>query len=139
MRTSDAGIALIKQNEGFEPRVYDDVGRPAIGYGHDIQGDVPVTWERKGISEEEATNLLKADVGRVEVILNQLIPSDCTQNQYDALVDFAYNLGTGSLKTMLAHGWDQVPEQILRWNHIGTVVNAGLTARRQAEVEMFNS
>jgi len=140
MQTSEKGIAFIKSNEGFAAHVYNDVGKNAIGYGHDIEGDVPAPWAAYGITEAEADTLLRSDLAhRYEPAVNALIPADCTQGQYDALVDFAYNLGVGALRTMVAHGWDQIPIQTLRWNHIGTAENAGLTARRVAEVDLFNS
>lgn len=141
MRTSEAGIALIKTNEGFSARWYNDNGKQAIGYGHDAQpGDVYA----EGITLLDADTLLRHDLAtRFEPPLNRLVSPDCTQNQFDALVDFAYNLGIGNLRTMLAHGWDQVPTQILRWCKVqdpvtGEYVDSpGLKARRAAEAALF--
>ncbi|MGO8792923.1 MAG: lysozyme [Terriglobia bacterium] len=135
MQISENGIRFIESFEGFAGKVYNDVGHPAIGYGHDLQ---PGESYPDGITQPEAEALLIQDVNtRYAPVVNGLIPSDCTQNQFDALCSFAYNLGTGSLGTMLAHGWDQVPVQIPRWNKVSGQPNAGLTARRQAEVELF--
>ena len=135
MQTSESGIQFIKQNEGFSANVYNDNGRQAIGYGHDL---LPEESFAAGISLDEADLLLRKDLARrYEPAVNALIPPYCTQGQFDALADFAYNLGVGSLRTMLSHGWEQVPQQIPRWNHVNGVENAGLTARRQAEVKMF--
>lgn len=136
MQTSEAGIAFIKRNEGFAARVYDDVGKQAIGYGHDLQPGESFIQ----ISLDQADLLLRQDLAsRYEPSVNALVPPNCTQNQFDALADFAYNLGVASLRMMVGHGWEQVPEQILRWDHVAGKVNAGLTARRQAEVLMFQS
>lgn len=136
MQTSEQGIAFLKRNEGFSAHVYNDVGKQAIGYGHDL---LPGESFPDGISQDEADLLLRKDLAsRYEPAVNALIPADCTQGQYDALVDFCYNLGATNLRTMLAHGWEQVPVQVPRWNHVGGVENAGLTARRQAEVEMWS-
>jgi GH24 family phage-related lysozyme (muramidase) len=137
MKTSEQGVSLIKLYEIFSARVYSDVGKPAIGYGHDL---LPNEVYASGISEADADALLRLDLAtRYEPAVNALIPNGCTQSQFDALVDFAYNLGNGSLKTMLGHGWEDVPNQILRWNHVLGAVNLGLTKRRQAEVDLFNS
>ena len=146
MQTSENGIAFIKQNEGFVPHVYDDNGHPAIGYGHDIQGDVPEAWARNGITEPSADSLLRADLSaRFEPRLNALIPPGIlpTQNQYDALVDFDYNLGGTALATMMHHGWTQIPTQVPAWCykhvHGASVKDDGLEARRAKEVALFNT
>lgn len=137
MRISENGIAMIKRFEGFAAHVYNDVGHQAVGYGHDLQ---PGEEYPNGISQDEADLLLRKDLAsRYEPTVSACVPPECTQNQYDSLCSFAYNLGTGALKTMLAHGWEFVPEQILRWNHVGGVENAALSARRQQEAALFKS
>jgi lysozyme len=137
MRTSENGIQAIKGHEGFSAHVYNDNGKQAIGYGHDLQPDESFP---DGITLDEGDTLLRADLAnRYEPAVNALIPPDCTQSQFDALVDFCFNLGPASLKKMLAHGWEDVPNQIPRWNHVNGQPNAGLTARRNAEVALFNS
>jgi lysozyme len=137
MQTSEGGLSLIRKSEGFSANIYDDNGKQAIGYGHDL---LPGESFAPPITGEEAETLLRKDLAtRFEPAVNALIPADCTQNQFDALVDFCFNLGPANLKTMLAHGWEDVPNQIPRWNHSGGKVSPGLTARRQAEVDLFNS
>ena len=136
MQISENGIRFIESFEGFSSKVYNDVGHPAVGYGHDLQ---PGESFPDGITQPEAEALLIKDVNtRYAPVVNSLIPTECTQNQFDALCDFAYNLGTGSLGTMLAHGWDQVPVQIPRWNKVSGEPNPSLTRRRQAEVDLFD-
>lgn len=137
MKTSQAGLDLITSSEGFSANVYNDNGRPAIGYGHDIQ---PGESFPDPITQSEALALLQNDLEtRFEPAVNALIPPDCTQGQFDALVDFCFNLGPANLQTMLVHGWEDVPNQIPRWCHIGGVESKGLLARRQKEVVLFNS
>jgi len=136
MQISPEGIALIEENEGFEPHVYSDNGKQAIGFGHDLLLGESFP---DGITEEEASALLDKDLALVEITLAGIVPKSCTQNQWDALCDFGYNLGVGALKTMLGHGWDFVPDQIIRWNHENGVVSPGLTERRQKELELFNT
>ncbi len=140
MQTSTAGIAFIKTNEGFVAHVYDDNGKPCIGYGHDL---LPEESFPHPITEDEAELLLRGDLALIEVTLNIAVPQTCTQNQFDALCDFAYNAGIGSLKKMLGHGWSQVAAEMPRWQYEDVdgiqKINPGLAARRAKEVALFNS
>lgn len=139
MTTSENGIAFIKSHEGFAAFEYNDNGHAAIGYGHDL---LPNESYPNGISIATAVSILQSDLtNRFEPPLNEYLTQHgitLTQNQFDAWIDFAYNLGTASAITMIAHGVDQVPVQMLRWNHINGQVSSGLTARRQAEVKLWN-
>jgi len=131
-----AGIEFIKEFEGCVLHVYNDVaGKPTIGIGHLIRPDEDFS---AGITQEQAESLLFDDMERFENAVNNLAPN-CNQNQFNALCSFAFNLGTGSLATMLAHGWDEVPQQILYWDHSGGVKVKGLTRRREAESALFTS
>ena len=131
-----AGIDFIKGFEGFSATVYSDVaGFPTVGYGHKL---LPGESYPDGITEAGATALLASDVEPVSIAVATLAPQ-CNQNQHDALCSFAYNLGAGSLRTMLGHGWADVPNQIPRWVHAGGVVVPGLVTRRAAEVALFLS
>ena len=139
MQTSENGIALIKKSEGFVAHVYNDVGAPAIAYGHRL---LPGESFPNGISPDEADLLLRKDLtSRFEPMVNSRVPAGCTQGQFDALVDFVYNVKNQpiALEQLLSHGWDQVPTQLPRWCHIEGKEDKGLLTRRQAEVEMFNS
>ena len=137
MTIDEAGIDFIKGFEGLSLNVYNDVaGKPTIGIGHLIKPseDFPAP-----ITLEQAEQLLWADLETPEQALAKLVPATCTQNQWNALCSFAFNLGVGSLETMLGHGWDEVPTQILRWDKAGGKQVAGLTRRRQAEAALFVS
>ena len=136
MNISEKGIQFIKSNEGLSLKPYPDMGGFSIGYGHHYPPGVYVPSE---ITEDQATNLLLADLKRVETCLDSLVPADCTQNQYDALCDFGYNLGIGAMDMMLSHGWSDVPNQMPRWIYAGGKVNQGLVERRKKEVALFNS
>jgi lysozyme len=135
MQTSQRGLALIMGNEGFSATVYPDAGQEAIGYGHDL---LPGESYPEGITREEARALLAQDVGKVENAVNSL-GWPLNQNQFDALIDFGFNLGIGALQTLCGHGIENVPEQIPRWNHCEGVVSAALTARRASEVALWNT
>ncbi len=137
MTIDQAGLDFIKSFEGFSPVVYKDaVGKPTIGYGHLIKPneDFPTT-----ISLLQGETLLYDDLEGVEARILSLAPGSITQNQFNALCSFGFNLGVGALQQMLAHGWDQVPAQILRWDHANGVILAGLARRRQAESKLFTS
>jgi GH24 family phage-related lysozyme (muramidase) len=136
VQISPAGIALIESNEGFSSAPYNDNGKTAWGFGHD---QLPQEAVPASVTREQAEATLISDLTFVQNALTELVPSSCTQNQWDALCDFGYNLGVASLKTMLAHGWDQVPEQIGRWCHVNGAVSQGLTVRRNAEITLFNA
>jgi lysozyme len=136
MKTSQNGLNLIETSEGFRDTIYLDVaGKATIGYGHLIKSGEDFST---GITQEQGQALLQADVEIAEDAVNAHAPQ-ANQNQFDALVDFAFNLGTGALQQMLAHGWGQVPVQILRWNKAGGEIRSGLVRRREAEVTLFNS
>ena len=144
MTTSEVGIALIKSHEGYSAFTYNDNGKPAIGYGHDLLAGESFP---QGINVNQAVALLQKDLAeRFEPPLNEYLKQHgitLTQNQFDAWVDFAYNLGAGSAITMISHGLDQVPAQMKRWNkkHVNggaeVVEDPALTDRRAAEVALW--
>jgi len=137
MTIDQAGIDFIHTFEGFSAHVYNDVaGKATIGIGHLV---LPSEDFSAGLTISEAEELLQHDLEAPQQALQRLVPASCTQNQFNALCSFAFNLGVGSLETMLSHGWDQVPAQILRWDHSGGKQVAGLTRRRQAESALFVS
>lgn len=136
MQTSANGFNLIEGFEGLCLQAYQDiVGVETIGYGHRI---LPTESFPNGITQAQAYTILESDVSKVEAALNGLNLA-LNQNQFDALIDFGFNLGVGSLKTMLSHGLAQVPTQILRWDHAGTQVVPGLLRRRQQELVLWNT
>jgi lysozyme len=143
MQFSAAGLELLKRSEGFRSRVYLDVaGFPTIGYGHRLLHSESFS---NGIDEALATRILVNDVREAEQAVQRLVKVPLTQGQFDALVDFCFNLGGGKLaestllKDLNAGRYDAVQEQLLRWDHVGAQENAGLRARREAEVELWGS
>jgi len=137
MQTSSAGLALIKKSEGLTLIVKDDVGHEMIGYGHDL---MPGESYPNGIDAATAESLLVADVAKVDAAMNaQHLALDLNQNQWDAVADFTYECGVYALVQLLAHGIDQIPEQLSRWVHAGGKVLPGMVARRAEEVKLYNS
>ena len=100
MRTiSPAGVALIRAFEGFSPTLYRcPAGWETIGYGHRVSPD-EVPRLVRGISVAEGEVLLHQDIQQIEGQIRPLLPKTLTQGQWDALVSFAFNLGSGRLKT----------------------------------------
>jgi lysozyme len=143
MNLSAEGLELIKRFEGFRSRLYIDVaGFPTIGYGHRV---VPPEAFPGGVSQPRAANLLAADVSAAELAVGRLVKVALTQGQFDALVDFCFNLGAGRLQssTLLrclnGGRYDAAAEQLLLWDLAGGEVNLGLKARREAELRLWKS
>ena len=139
---SEAGINFIKEFEKFRARPYKDGGDFwTIGYGHKMS-DVEIQ-EIKEVTHEEALEILKLDLQEAEYAVNSLITVPLAQNQFDALVSFAFNVGGGAfegstLRKLLNKGfYGVVPEQLNRWvNSSGQRLN-GLVRRRKAEGRIF--
>jgi len=141
MKVSDAQIARTARSEGFSAHAYSDHKGDSIGFGHRI---LPGESFPNGVTQLEAMGLLSQDMDKVAVVLNELVPLDCTQNQYDSLADFGFNEGTNALRLLLSHGWYQVPIQILRWKYAkdkdgNEIEIPNLLARRQEELELWKA
>ncbi|MDE3148020.1 MAG: lysozyme [Acidobacteriota bacterium] len=141
MQLSAVGLELLKRSEGFRSHVYLDVeGLPTIGYGHRLVH--PESFP-KGIGEAQADRILAGDIREAEQAVERLVRVALTQGQFDALVDFCFNLGAGKLaastllKELNAERYNAAGEQLLRWDHAGAEVNIGLKARREAEFQLW--
>ncbi len=139
MNISKEGIDLIKHFEGCRLEAYEDaVGVPTIAYGRikDVKmGD--------SCTQAQAEAWLDEELHEYEGYINDAVTVTLTQNQFDSLVSWVYNLGPSNLKssTMLKvlnkEQYADVPEQIQRWNKAGGKVLKGLTKRRNAEALLF--
>lgn len=143
MKTSQIGIDLIKEFEGFEEQAYLDVGGiPTIGYGTIKVDGVPIKMGTK-ITREIGELYLKKDLQNTEFGVSKLIKVPHNQKMFDSLVSFAYNVGCGALASstlmkLLNQGkYDEVPAQFLRWNKVKGKTVKGLTRRRERESELF--
>lgn len=138
MKTSDKGIALIKQFEGCKLVVYlDPIGIPTVGVGHTKGLTKGMVGKR--ISQAEADNFLRQDLVVAEKAVSA-IKQPFNQNQFDALVSFTFNCGTGSLKTLCnGRNITQIGEKLTLYNKAGRKVLAGLTKRRKAEKQLYFS
>ncbi|SFT94948.1 Phage-related lysozyme (muramidase), GH24 family [Kosakonia arachidis] len=139
--TGAAGLTLIKSFEGLSLEKYRDaVGKWTIGYGHLI---LPEENFPQALSKVEAEDLLRADLGMTERGVHRLVTVDLNQNQFDALVAFAFNVGLGNLQSstllrLLNQGqYQAAADQLPRWNKAGGKILPGLTRRRDAERALF--
>ncbi|MCI1000098.1 lysozyme [Ochrobactrum sp. C6C9] len=140
-RIGQSGLNLIKEFEGLRLEKYKDaVGKWTIGYGHLI---LPSERFDRPLTELEAEDLLQSDLRKFEGGVIQYVAVSMNQNQFDALVSFAFNLGLANLKgstllRLLNHGqYTEAAEQFLRWNKAGEMALPGLTRRRAAERDLF--
>ncbi len=147
---SDKGAAFIARFEGLRTKLYNDPsGHCSIGYGHlvhrgPINGTEPAEF-RDGISQQRATQLLKSDAGVAASAVNEHVKVKLTQQQFDALVSFTFNVGAGAfrestlLRRLNAARFDAVPGQLQLWNKGGGKVLPGLVTRREAEATLFTT
>lgn len=146
MRASENGINLIKQFEGCRLTAYQDsVGVWTIGYGWTQPVDGKPVAKGMTITQQKANQLLTEGVDQYEKGVTNLVTVPLNQNQFDALVDFAYNLGVNALKgsTLLkklnAGDYAGAANEFTKWNKAGGKELAGLTRRREAEKSLFLS
>jgi GH24 family phage-related lysozyme (muramidase) len=147
---SPAGLAFIGRFEGFRRQPYNDAAVPAnatIGYGHllhhgPLTGRDRIKWAA-GCSQLVGLRLLRTDAHTAVTAVQQHVKVHLTQPQFDALVSFTFNCGTGALaesqllKSLNAGHYGRVPGLLMQWTHAGSVVLPGLVARRRAEGELF--
>jgi lysozyme len=155
MQMSQHGLDLLTQWEGCELKVYNDAaGLPTIGVGHLLTkselmsgkiaiGGAPVKYSN-GITQQQAETLLAQDLGPTEAAVNGGVKVTLSQNQFDALTSFTFNVGvsaftSSTLLRLLNQGqYAQVPEQLMRWTRAGGRVVQGLVNRRQNEIKLWN-
>ncbi len=145
LRISDAAIEKLKilesGTEDFQNKAYKrEANVYTIGYGH-----------TKGVSQDmeidksQAERFLRQDLGEVETAVKHLVKVSLTQNQYDALILFTFNVGSAALgkSTLLiklnAKEYSEVPKEMKRWIYAKDKMSKGLIARREYEAELFST
>jgi GH24 family phage-related lysozyme (muramidase) len=146
MQISNNGINLIKQFEGCKLQAYQDsVGVWTIGYGWTQPVEGKPVAKGMAITQQKANILLTEGISQYEKGVTNLVTVPVNQNQFDSLVDFAYNLGVNALKgsTLLkklnAGDYAGAAAEFPKWNKAGGKELAGLTRRREAEKSLFLS
>jgi lysozyme len=142
MRIAEPGIDLIKSFESCRLTAYKDiVGVLTIGYGH-TGADVE---EGQEITQDEADALLASDLSTFENGVTRALKVTINQNQFDALVSFAYNLGVHALvnstlfRLVNQSAFDKAALEFVKWDKAGGKVVPGLLRRRTAERDLFLS
>jgi len=144
MKINQAGLTLIKNFEGFRSNAYRDaVGIWTIGYGHTSMAGSPRVFKGQKISRQQGEDILARDVERFSQGIRPLIKVGLNENQFSALVSFAYNVGVGGfrrssvLQRVNAGRFDAVPHRLSLWVKAGGRTLRGLVRRRAAEGELF--
>ena len=141
MDVSQAGIELIKQHEGCRLVAYLDAANPpvwTIGYGSTI--DVAPGMH---ITQVQAEERLKRDLKETVDCVNAAVTVPLTQNEFDALCSFVFNVGCGNfckssmLKFLNAGDYDAAANEFRRWTRAGDQYPPGLARRRYAEQKLF--
>lgn len=138
-------LNIIKNGEGLSLSPYlDSVGIPTIGYGNTYYLDgKKVSLCDKPLTIEQAENLLMLSLKEYEEGVKELVKVPINENQFGALVSFAYNVGLGNLakstllKKLNSSDYLGASEEFLRWNKAGGKVLNGLIKRRKQEKELF--
>ena len=167
MKTSDIGIHLMHEFEGYRDRCYrcsaaiwtigwghalyaDQLALPNVrkeGYTGMLRGDYPLKPEDNRVwSKEELVEIFKADLVHFERGVLRLIPGVAGhQGRFDALVALSFNIGTGNLQRSSVRqranrgDWEGACEAFLMWTRAGGKELAGLVRRRKAEQRLFLS
>lgn len=141
MKTSPAGLDLIKSSEGCKLKAYRcSANVLTIGYGHTGGG----VFEGQEITQADADLLLRIDVARYENAVNRVCPK-ASQPQFDAMVSLCYNIGEGAFKGSSvarlhnAGKYGEAGQAFMLWNKAAKKVSRGLTARRAKESALYLS
>lgn len=139
MQISQNGIDFIKSVESFASHAYQDAGGFSIGYGH-YMGKQPVM---QTVTPQQAEDLLVKDLQTAEAAVHNYVKVPITQNQHDAMVSLAFNIGSGafmnsSVVRLLNAGDVQGAADAFRlWDKSQGAVNNALVARRESERAVF--
>ncbi len=159
MTLSQHGLNFLRNVEGLKLTTYRDLaGYQSIGIGHKLlpeelrSGKISIGGQlipyKDGITQEQADTLKRQDLVPVERAIREYVRVSITQSQFDALVSFAFNVGTwaflgSSLLRKLNEGsYSEVPSEMKRWDKISTengekVSVVGLATRRRKEADLW--
>lgn len=140
MKLSTKGKEILCLLEGCRLKIYpDSKGLPTIGIGHLLtEEEIKKGKFIKGITKAEMFALLDKDLERFESVIQKFVTVPLTQDQYDALVLFSFNIGTDAfqkstlLKVLNQKKYNEVPKQIRRW-----VKQPELKGRREKEIKVW--
>jgi lysozyme len=139
MKFNDLGLQLIKEFEGCSLVAYQDQGAVwTIGYGctHGVTPGMTIT-------PDAALERLNTDLAGVEDAVSKIVSVALSDNQFSAVVCFAYNVGIGNLmsstllKFLNMGHIDDAANEFSKWDKVNGTPNAGLSRRRLAEKALF--
>jgi lysozyme len=143
MKISDRGLELIREFEGCRLHVYDDIaGIATIGVGHRLEAG---EFYPNGITEQQALDLLRKNAAWAEHVVSLDVHVPLTQDAFDALVSFAYNVGSGTfhasdvLHLVNAGELDKAAGAMLSYCHADGKLVDGLERRRRAEAVLLEA
>lgn len=149
MTTSDDAVAMLKKEEGFSSKPYWDYAQWTVGYGTKCPDDMLEYYKQYGISEEEAESLLRTYLVKFENELHKFMNRtgvELNQNQFDALLMFTYNCGSGwsydtsgTFYNAIVSGatGNDLIYAFSRWSSAGGRVLTSLLRRRLCEANMY--
>jgi lysozyme len=148
LKASNDIRAYIKTQEGFMAKAYKDgfingVQQYSIGYGHQIRSNEKNLLTAT-LTKQQASDLFDKDLGTYEASVN-LSKLPLNQDQYDALVDFAYNCGTGAVAKILSTWYSsggnvaKTIEHIKKYVYSSGAINPVLVKRREYEANLFSN
>lgn len=146
MKTSDKGVSLIKAHEGLRLTAYLCPAKVwTIGYGHTSGAGAPTVVPGMKITRSEADTILRRDLGMFERGVSAAVKVPLKQNQFDALVSFAFNVGLGAfqrstlLRRLNEGRYDAVPRELMKWTRGGGRELPGLVNRRRDEAALWRA
>lgn len=145
MKVSYNGHKLIKQFESCRLKAYQNPGDlVSIGYGNTYYEDGAKVRLGDVITKDRADALFRIVLAEFEIGVERLLKVKLNQNQFDAIVSFAYNVGLGNLgKSTLLKKINKDPndptiaDEFPKWRNKGTIYEKGLLKRRQQEVALY--
>ncbi len=144
-KSSAKCFAIVKAFEGLSLKAYKcPAGIWTIGFGNTFYPNGTRVKQGEVITESRAIELLKTTLDFFEKQVDNMTRDDLSQNQFDALVDFAYNVGHGNLKssTLLKlvnvnPNNPAIKDEFLKWNKAKGSPLKGLTRRRNSEAHLY--
>ena len=154
MHMSQRGKILLAKWEGIKHKVYKDVGGlDTIGVGHLLTQKERFSKKiiikglaidyKLGLTNEQVMDLLSQDLKVFERVVSKAVQVSITQNQFDSLVSFAFNVGVNAfrkstlLKILNKKKYEEVPDQFRRWVKAGSKTIQGLVNRRENEINLW--
>lgn len=156
LNLSENGLKKIIEWEGFKNNLYrDTAGLPTIGVGHLLKKDELRSGKiniagtdvkyANGLTDSQVKDLLRQDLAAREATVRNLVRVPLSQNQFDTLVSFVFNIGRyafqqSTLLRVLNDGkYHEVPDQLERWIYSGGKKEEGLVNRRRNEIALWNT